>query len=302
VDLLLVQPNLPRAERWGDALQPLALYRVRAFADRAFAAEPRGIAALVLPENLLTTRVDASRELSASLEAWVDALGAPILTGLVMSARRTDPRIYRSAAVWLEPARGITARLDKQRAIPLLESSRRFLGDAWLAHLFGSAASWPRVEEEPRSRALAGPAAIAPLLCYEVLFPAIAARRRASESVALANLADDSWLPGAEVSRRLTQLARFRAIEQRLALVRVAHGGLSAVVDEFGRVREELPLDRYSARRVSLRALPAPAWRERLAVLALPAAAFAIVIGMPARSRRAGSTRRARPTRSRRWR
>jgi hypothetical protein len=61
IDLLIVQPNLPRGERWGDALQPLNLYRVRAFADRALADEPPGIAALVLPENLLTARVDASR-------------------------------------------------------------------------------------------------------------------------------------------------------------------------------------------------------------------------------------------------
>jgi apolipoprotein N-acyltransferase len=108
------------------------------------------------------------------------------------------------------------------------------------------------------------------------------------------NLADDGWLSSREASRQITQLARFRAIEQRLALVRVAHGGVSAVVDEFGRVRERLPVGRYAARRVAVYAAKPATWRERAAILAPPAAAFCAVIGMPARARRAGSTRRAR--------
>jgi apolipoprotein N-acyltransferase len=110
-----------------------------------------------------------------------------------------------------------------------------------------------------------------------MLFPGIAARRRTSESVALVNLADDSWLPGAEASHRLTQLARFRAIEQRLALIRLAHGGLSVIVDEFGRVTRELPLDTYASMRLSLHPMPPPIFFERAAILALPVASFSIV-------------------------
>jgi apolipoprotein N-acyltransferase len=276
VDLLLVQPNLPRGERWGDALQPLNLYRVRTFADRAVAENP-GIDAVVLPENLLTARVDASPELSASLSQWVDALGVPVLSGLVLSASPPRPDLYRSSVVWLEPGRGITARLDKERAIPLLESSRRFPGDSLLAALFGNAARVPKVQEVTGSDPLLGPVRVTPLLCYEVLFPKFAARRRTPESVAIANLADDSWAPGDTVTRHLTNIARFRAIEQRLPLVRVAHGGLSSVVDEFGRVVETLPRHAYAARRVSLRPLPLPSFRERAALFGLPLGAFAVV-------------------------
>ncbi len=276
VDLLLVQPDLPRGERWNDALQPLHLHRVRAFADRAVARETTRIDALVLPENLLTARVDGSRELSASLLAWVDELGIPVLTGLVMASSAGRTERYRSSVVWLEPERGITARLDKARAIPLLESSRRFPGDALLVRLFGGAAAWNRVEEVEGPPTFRGPVRVAPLLCYEVLFPGIAARRRTPAAFALVNLADDSWLQSAAARRQLLELARFRAIEQRLALVRVAHGGLSAVVDEFGRVRDELPQGTWSARRISLRPPPPPDWRERAALLALPAAAFGV--------------------------
>jgi apolipoprotein N-acyltransferase len=179
--------------------------------------------------------------------------------------------------VWLEPGRGITARLDKERAIPLLESSRRFLGDALLAPLFGEAAGWKRVEEARGWASLPGPIPVTPALCYEVLFPGIVARRRTPDSVAIVNLADDSWVEGTTATRQLTNLARFRAIEQRLTLVRVAHGGLSAVVDPFGRVIHELPLDRYASLRVSLSPMPPVAISERVAILALPLAAFGVV-------------------------
>ncbi|MGH7338633.1 MAG: hypothetical protein ACREI7_13710 [Myxococcota bacterium] len=102
-----------------------------------------------------------------------------------------------------------------------------------IARVIGEAALGPKVEEGPPPGPLRGPIAVTPVLCYEVLFPSIVASRRTPDSVAIVNLADDSWLPGDGASRLLVQLARFRAIEQRLPLVRVAHGGLSGVIDEI---------------------------------------------------------------------
>ncbi|MGH2667761.1 MAG: nitrilase-related carbon-nitrogen hydrolase, partial [bacterium] len=118
---------------------------------------------------------------------------------------------------------------------------------------------------------------LTPVLCYEVLFPDLVARRRTPDSLAIANLADDSWVESERPSRHLTNIARFRAIEQRLPLVRVAHGGLSAVVDPFGRLIETLPRHTYAAHRVALHSSPPPAVRERAAIFALPVAAFAVV-------------------------
>jgi hypothetical protein len=72
---------------------------VHAFADRALAGEPPGIDALVLPENLLTAPVDASRELAKALEEWISSLGVPILTGVAMSPAVPDPTHYRSSVL-----------------------------------------------------------------------------------------------------------------------------------------------------------------------------------------------------------
>jgi len=217
-----------------------------------------------------TTPLEKAPELARALYAWVDELDLPVLTGLVLAAEDPDPRRYRSSVVWLEPGRGLTTRLDKERAIPLLESSRRFPGDALLARLFGSAANWKKVEEAASSGPLRGPILVTPVLCYEALFPGVVARRHTAESVAILNLADDSWVSGETATRHLSGFARFRAIEQRATFARVAHGGLSVVVDPFGRVTEELPLDQYASLRLSLRAPPPTTIQERVSLFALP--------------------------------
>jgi apolipoprotein N-acyltransferase len=111
---------------------------------------------------------------------------------------------------------------------------------------------------------------ITPALCYEVLFPQIVAHRRSPESLAILNLADDSWVSGEMATRQLSRFAAFRAIEQRLTLIRVAHGGLSSVVDEFGVTQLELPLDQWAHARVIVRASLPPTRLERAALIALP--------------------------------
>jgi apolipoprotein N-acyltransferase len=250
---------------------------VRTFLERSPERDLAGIEAILLPENLLTTAVDATPELMAELQRWVDRLGVPVVTGLAMAPRERDPDLYRGAVVWIEPGRGITARIDKVRAVPVLESSRRLPGESWLSLLFGDAASWKKVEEAPEAGPLRGAFTLTPVLCYEALFPDLVARRRSPDSLAIVNLADDGWVAGDTATHQLTAFATFRAIEQRLTLVRVAHGGLSVVVDPFGRRVETLPLDTYATARVSLHPSPPPALLERIAIAALPAVTGLVV-------------------------
>jgi apolipoprotein N-acyltransferase len=298
--LLLLQPDIPRGERWGDDVQLLNLHRAREAAERALSREARRIDAIVLPENLSTSPVDAHPALAAALEGWVDALGIPVLTGLALAADPPSSDRYRSATVWIEPGRDLTARLDKERAIPVLESGRRIPG----AHFFGAAARWRKVQEATSAPSFGGPIEIAPLLCYEALFANIAARRRTRAAVAYVNLADTSWLPSAAARRMLGELARFRAIEQRLTLVRVSHGGVSMEIDAFGRVVQILPLEGEASRRIAVHPLPPPRHTERAALLALPLlcaglAWWAVPVGGPwARAVPWAPARRARRTRA----
>jgi len=292
-DLLAVQPDIPRGERWAEGLQPLHLTRIgrytervlservlservlservlseRVLSERVLSERNDPPDAILWPENLLTSPVDTTPGLAEALQSWVDRLGVPVILGAARSARSGDPRRYRGSVLWIAPESGVVAAIDKTRAVPGVESGAVFSSLA--APAFGRAGDWEKVEEAPRQGPLQGAFSVAPVLCYEALFPGLVAERRAPGSVAILNLADDSWVGGEMATRQLLAYAAFRAIEQRLTLVRVAHGGLSAVVDPFGETTVALPLDEYASVRVAVQAQPPPTLAEKTLLIALP--------------------------------
>lgn len=271
VELLLVQPDIPREERWLEEVQEPNLVRVASFSERAL-REAGAPQLAVWPENLLTMPIEASPELAQALLEWAGRMRVPLVTGLVREPLAGDPDSYRSSVVWIDPQEGITAALDKALAVPVFESGNAFPGISLLASLFGPAVTrWKKVEEaEENGGPLRGSFPVSPVLCYEVLFPGVVGSRRSPDSVALLNLADDGWVRSDTATRQLTDFASFRAIEQRLTLIRVAHGGLSAVVDMFGERTAELPLDAYAYHTVRVAPSPPPTRGERLAILGLP--------------------------------
>jgi len=270
-ELLVVQPEISRDARWDASAQPWILESMVTYTSEALAGQARRPDAIVWPENLLTTPLEIEPDLSRALQGHVDQWGVPLITGLVRPSTRRVPREYRSSVVWIEPGRGVVAAMDKFRAVPLLESSRAIDGASWLAPLFGRAARWPKVQEATApGTSLTASFSITPVLCYEVLFPKIVARRRSPESLAILSLADDSWVSGEMATRQLVDFAAFRAIEQRMTLIRVAHGGLSSVIDEFGRTQLELPPDQWAHATVAVRASLPPSLLEQATLIALP--------------------------------
>jgi apolipoprotein N-acyltransferase len=269
--LLLVQPNLRRGERWAPELQIRHLDKV-VDATRAFMAEaPKRPDVVIWPENLVTSPVDTTPDLKSALEAHVRSLGVPVILGAARSA--SDPsaaKVIRSSVLWMSEDGDLIASVDKRRAIPVLESSASLPGQALLDAAYGEATRWVKVEEIDKLQTLEAEFSFVTLLCYEALFPALAAEQRTDRSVAILNLADDSWAAGEMATRQLTAYARFRAIEQRLPLIRVAHGGLSVVTDEFGQLVEELPSGTYASTTVEVWPRPPVTLQERATILALP--------------------------------
>jgi len=275
--LMVVQPNLPRGERWASDLQRHNLQRAKGWTQRFLEASKSAPDAIVWPENVLTAPVDVTPELWVALRETPSALGAALILGVARSPAEPTPKRMRSSVLWLSPAGAVEAAVDKTRAIPLLESARPVPGQALLDAAFGRATAWVKVEEAAEPHPLEGDFSLVTVLCYEALFPSIAAAQRSPDSVAILHLADDSWAGGEMATQQLTAYASFRAVEQRLPLIRVAHGGLSVVVDEFGQVSEALPLDEWASTTVEVWARPPVTLAERLAIAALPLTAGFVV-------------------------
>lgn len=118
----------------------------------------------------------------------------------------------------------------------------------------------------------AGVPFFSPLICYEVIFPWLVVDKSVRPAWLL-NLTNDAWFGRSPGPYQHFEMARMRAVEQGLPLVRAANTGISAVIDPYGQVLRFLPLQ---ARGVIDYALPQPLpptfyaiWGDRPALLLL---------------------------------
>lgn len=78
------------------------------------------------------------------------------------------------------------------------------------------------------------PAAL-PLICYEAIFPDAGPAQRVRPAW-LVMVSNDSWFGGGAGPLQHFAIARYRAIEMGLPAARAASGGVSGIVDAYGRV------------------------------------------------------------------
>jgi len=135
--------------------------------------------------------------------------------------------------------------------------------------------------DAPHTYQMAGAPPVSPLICYEIIFPAaVTAGQRPGWFV---NVTDDSWFgPWAGPYQHLL-IARARAIEEALPVVRAANTGISAVIDPYGRITAQLGLGKMGVIDAGLPKQAAQSTYARygdwtLLLLLLIAAAISVVI------------------------
>jgi apolipoprotein N-acyltransferase len=265
VKLRLVQPSVPQAEKWRpENQQRIFLEHLDLSASNA-AGVHDGLAGI----NLLIWPEAAMPFLPLDHPAARAAIGRLLPPGTLLiagalraeSAPQGSPqarRIFNSLLVFGDGGR-LLAHYDKAHLVPFgeylpLQSLLEALGLEQLTRLRGGFATGPT----PRPLLhLPGLPPLAPLICYEVIFPS-AVTSGAERPSLLVNLTNDGWFGNSTGPRQHLQQARVRAVEQGLPLLRAANNGISAMVDGYGRTLVELGLDQRGSADAALpAALPA---------------------------------------------
>ncbi len=245
VRLRLMQPNLAQDAKFNPNNGPDILRRYLTLSDRATGPERTGVADvthLIWPESafpyVLSHEPQALAAISRALKGKILITGAARVEGDGGGRRG---KIFNSIEV-IQGDR-IIAFYDKTHLVPFgeylpFENLLRPLGVTQLVP-----GIWDR-GQGPRALTAPGLPRIAPLVCYEAVFPgeATAASDADNRPRLLLNVTNDGWFGQTTGPYQHFAQARLRAIEEGLPLIRVANTGISAIVDSYGRVIESLPL------------------------------------------------------------
>jgi apolipoprotein N-acyltransferase len=180
---------------------------------------------VVWPENTIAALLDQNPELVARIAEG--ASDAPYLVGAPRIVEGA-PRSLRASA-FLIGRSGVEGVYDKRRLLPFAETSPDFGGLGWRQTLaFGIGAPRPLLAAHGRM--------LGTTICYEGVFPELSRAAVREGAELLVNISNDSWFAGGAGPETNFLLARLRAVENRRALVRVANGGVTALVLPDGRV------------------------------------------------------------------
>lgn len=238
VGLRVVQAGIPQNEKWRRDL------RARNFSrhlDLSVRDRPDWVTHVIWPENAATFFVEEQPELRRMI-ARILPPGGALITGAPRRAR--DPLRLWNSVIAVDAAGAVIARYDKFHLVPFGEyvPFRAWLPIDKIAYgaLDYSAGPGPRTLRLPRLPA------VSPLICYEAIFPGAVADGR-DRPQWLLNLTNDAWYGHTAGPHQHLTMARMRAIEEGLPLIRAANTGISAVFDSYGRALSRLELTEYGA-------------------------------------------------------
>ncbi|CAN5226171.1 apolipoprotein N-acyltransferase [soil metagenome] len=240
-----VQPDLPEPPAWTEAVLREALTRYTTLTNAPPTAA-RAPDIVVWPEGAIPDSFNSYLASGAAPRALVTRSLKPGQTLLVGGLRVepgpsggfADGRYYNTllALRRTDADLAFAGRYDKHHLVPFGEYMpfASLLGPLGLRKLVSVSADFTP-GPPPRPLALAGGLIVQPLICYEALFPGLAAGDGRTRPRLLVNVSDDAWFGRHAGPWQHLNIASYRAIEEGLPMVRATPTGVSAMIDAYGR-------------------------------------------------------------------
>jgi apolipoprotein N-acyltransferase len=237
--IAVVQPYIPQDVKWDPAKARPILDVLQKTTLEAAALRPDLI---VWPESVMPLAVRGDEVAKAFVESLVRRANVPLLLGSnAVEKQATAAEKWFNAALLVTPEEGVAPRYyAKRQLVPFGEyvPFRPLLG--WLNKFvpIGDGDFGRGEDSSPLIVPLRGrPAVVAPLICYEDIYPQLARQSAAAGASVLAVLTNNGWFGEGGAAYQHAAHSVLRAVETRRPLIRCGNGGWSGWVDEFGAVR-----------------------------------------------------------------
>lgn len=240
VKISVIQGNIPQSQKWDERYAAEILDRYSSLTREAAKEKPDLI---VWPETSVPGFLETEKPLRDRITALAKELNTYILVGTQTEKVPEGVRYYNSAAL-ISNTGEIVQRYDKMHLVPFGEYVP--FGNSYLSFIkkrydMGEDYSPGKdytIFEIPTQNS--GRVKFGVLICFEDVFPEISrsfARRGAEFLVVITN---DAWYMKSGAPYQHTQSSVFRAVENRLNVVRAANTGQSCFIDPSGRITQSV--------------------------------------------------------------
>lgn len=238
IRVAVVQGNIPQDQKWDQTYRNQILDRYVALSRDAAAGHPKLI---VWPETAVPGDVRHTPALLKELGSLARESGSFLLVGTAANAKFVEKKLagkkYNNL-VLISPGGTISGEYRKQILVPFGEYTP-----------MKGIVRWSEAVAVPRQDILAGDRStlftmgsisIGATLCWENVFPDLFREFVKAGARLMINATNEAWFGDTAAPYQFLAMSVFRAAENRVAVIRSANTGISAFIDPYGRITEQL--------------------------------------------------------------
>jgi len=250
----IVQGNVSQDKKWDPSFKEEILKRYESL-TKAVSSEKCDL--IIWPETSVPAVLPAEKTVLERIKSLVLSVKTPLLIGNIREDEELRYVYYNSATLFLDDGR-IQATYDKVHLVPFGEYiPMKFLlsfvekiapapiGDVMKGREYtvfsffvervtkAKDASWKFMKKVKFSA----------LVCFEDIFPSISRRFVQDGALFLVNITNDAWYKKTSAAYQHAQNSVFRAVENRVNVVRATNTGYSCFIDQKGAILADVSDD-----------------------------------------------------------
>jgi apolipoprotein N-acyltransferase len=228
----LAQGDIPQDVKWDPAFQESTMAVYEQLSRQACAA---GCDLLVWPESALPFYLQSNAGYAARVKSLASGLKTYLVTGSPAFTMVGGTTRYLNSAFLIAPDGDILARSDKMHLVPFGEYVPLAKLLPFVSKLVAGIGDFsPGSELTPLD---IGKGKIGVLVCFEGIFPELSRAYVRAGSRLLVNITNDAWFGRSSAPYQHLSMTVFRAVENRVPLIRAANTGITAIIDSRGHIR-----------------------------------------------------------------
>jgi len=231
VKISVIQGNIDQSVKWDPAFMESTMNKYIGLTRSTFDHKPDVI---IWPESAAPFFFQDGNQYSRDICGLAEESGSWIIFGCPAYEERDSHIAYFNRVCLISPIGSLTGFYDKKHLVPFGEyvPLKKFI--PFVNRLVISQGEFAPGKGSGVLKL--NDIAAGVLVCYEAIFPDLARREVKNGAMLFVNLTNDAWFGMTSAPYQHLSMCVFRAVENRIPLVRAANTGFSAFIDPFGRI------------------------------------------------------------------